>query len=525
MLDDLQGRSVRSGAVRLLAQGFQTIVAVGTGAALARLLTPADFGVYAMAFTLIGFVSWFRDFGLPLALTQRDVLTDSAARAIFVTGIKLTGGLVLFIVLMAPVVAAFYDEPRVRLAALIMSTGVLALGFAIVPEGLLIRRMRFGALATIETASGLAGMAVAVVAALNGAGYWALVCQFMALTLVKSAGVCFVSDWRFRRSKTDAHTSPASAAEAASSSGAMFRYGRDLTAARIVRYFGVNADRILIGRFHGSAALGLYDNALRWSRYPLRQVFMPLQTVFVSTLSRVAGNPARYRNAFQKGTLPIYTVLVPMLVYLLLDAPAVVLVLLGDQWLDAVPLFRLLSLAALGQSLRRATDWLYLSEGRTDSQLRWNGIAAGVQIACVVIGLRWGSVGVAAGFAIASWLLVVPDILYCTRGSLLSARDFLPMTWRPLIAASVGGVLALLVWPELLSNSPTVASEGAALRGVLQRLPAFVAAYTVVWVGLPGGRAALRDVLALASLLGAASSGRRGRNRPEDQAESVSSDT
>jgi len=505
--------------VRLLAQGFQTLFAVASGIVLARLLTPTDFGVYAMAFTLIGFVSWFRDFGLPLALTQSEELTDSAARAIFFTGIKLTAGVIGFVALMAPVAAAFYGEPRVRSVVLTMGIGVLALGFAIVPEGVLIRRMRFGALATIDTVAGLAGTGIAITAAVLGAGYWALVFQYLAMTLIRSAGICLVSDWRYLRSRADS--------DDAAAARAMLRYGRDLTGARIVRYFGMNTDRILIGRFHESAALGLYDNSLRWSRYPFLQVFLPLQNVIVSTLSRVRGDAPRYRNAFRRGTLPIYSVIVPILAYVIVDAPSLVLALLGDQWLAAVPLFRLLAMASAGQALRRATSWLYLSEGRTGRQLRWNGIAALVQVLAVVVGLQWGVVGVAIGFALASWVLVLPDILYCTRGSILDARDFSPIVWRPLVAALFAAGLLLVVWPELLAHVPAATTEGEALRHLLLRSPVFLAAYLLVWVGLPGGRAALRDVLELATILATASTAstastgtgaRGGKARATDQA-------
>lgn len=517
--DDLQRRSVRGGGARLLAQLFQTVLAVGTGIALARLLTPVDFGVFAMAFTLVGFVTWFRDFGLPLALTQRPDLTGAAALRVFKAGLWLTAGLVAFVVLMAPLAAAFYDEPRVRSVVFAMAVGILGLGFAIVPEGLLMRRMRFEALAMIETAAVVIGAALAIAAAILGAGYWALVYQFLALTLVKSVGVWLVSDWRLGRS-----IESGGGAEDASYGGSadpdetrgLLAYARHLTVARIIRYVGLNADRILIGRVYGSSAIGLYDNAMRWSQYPARQVLLPLQNVIVSTLSKVQGDLGRYRSAFRRGTFPVFSVIVPALAYLAIDARAVVLALLGDQWIEAVPLFRLLALGAVAQTLQKAASWLYLSEGRTDRLMRWNTFAAAVQLVAIAIGLWWGVEGVALALAAASWLLVAPNIWYCTRWSPLDAGDFLPMMWRPLAAAAVSAGLAILLWPDMLADR---SASGGELAAVLTRLPIFLTFYLAFWIGLPGGRAALRDARDLLALLtagkGAGSDGRAKPRPPE----------
>lgn len=504
-------RSVRGGGARLLAQAFQTVIAVGTGIALARLLTPRDFGVFAMAFTVVGFVTWFRDFGFPLALTQRRELSGSTVRAVFRAGLWRTLGLVTLLLLSAPLVAAFYGEPDVRPAVFAMSVGFLGLGFAIVPEGLLMRRLRFGAVAVVETAAVVIGAALAIGAALLGAGYWALVYQFLALTLVKAFGLWLASGWRYGRSETrleaPTETSTVGRDPDAGETRRLLAYGRHLTVARIVRYVGLNADRVLIGRIYGSPVLGLYDNALRWSQYPVRQVLLPLQNVIVATLSRVHGQVGPYRSGFRRGTFPIFSVIVPALAYLAIDARAVVLVLLGDQWLEAVPLFRLLALGAIAQTLQKAAAWVFLSEGRTNGLLRWNTFAAVVQLAAIAIGVPWGVRGVALAIAVASWLLVVPNIWYCTRGSALEAADFLPMMWRPLVAAAVAAGLTIVLWPAMLADH---SAAGGQLALVLTRLPVFLVAYLGCWIGLPGGRRALRDAVALLSLFAPSASRREG---------------
>ncbi len=489
LLDDLGRRSARSGAVRVAAQAVQVVLAIGGGAILARLLLPGDFGVFAMALTLIGFVMWFRDFGLPMAATQQETLDHGAASALFRTSIWLSAATTVFVIAMSPVVAAFYDESRLVGVIAVLSIGSFVSGFSIVPEGLMIRRMRFVPLAAIEVGAGVASLTAGLTVAFLGGGYWALVAQHLALVSVKSLAVCLACGWR-----------PGIRADArgAESARAMFRYGRQLTFTRILQYFGHNTDRILVGYLYGRDVLGLYDNSFRWSRYPVRQVFAPLRNVIVSALSRLQRDTERYRTAFVRAGLPVYTASIPALVYMVVDTPHIILAVLGDQWLDAIPLFRLLAASGIATTIRSSTAWSYLSEGRTGRQLRWEMISAPLMIGAVVVGLRWGVLGVAAAFALGSWAMVVPGAWFCSVGSRLRFRDFFAAWWRPFAASVAAGIALFALSPETARALAPGIGEMEALRLVVGRGAMYVAAYSLTWVALPGGPAKVGELRQIA---------------------------
>ena len=103
------------------------------------------------------------------------------------------------------------------------------------------------------------------------------------------------------------------------------------TGFNVLNYIGFNMDRVLIGYLRGADAMGLYDNAFRWSRYPMRQVFPPLLNVAVAGLSRLRSAPAAYREAFAKGARAVYAFVLPILAFMVVEARDVILVLLGDQ--------------------------------------------------------------------------------------------------------------------------------------------------------------------------------------------------
>ena len=484
---NLTGHSVRSGFVQVGAQGAKFVLGVGSAMVLARLLTPRDFGLMAMVSSLTAFISSFNHFGLPMATVHRKDVRYAQVSALFWTNLKLHVLIVAFMCAMAPVLAWFYDAPQLTAMTFAVAGGVFCLSLAVQHEGLLKRHMRFGTLALVEVSALCVGVGAGVGTALLGAGYWALVCQFVATNAAKALALWLACDWR-----PDGPT--AHAEDALDGLQAMRSYGFHYTGSSVLGHVSRNLDRVLIGYVSGAAALGLYDNAFRWSRFPLRQLYSPLLSVAVAGLSRVQQAPATYRTYFRRGLLPVLAVCMPTLAFASVEARAVILVLLGEQWLGAVPLFRLLCLAAFLRSVSKVTDWLYLSKGETKRQLRWQLFAAPVMVAGVVAGIQWGALGVAVGYTTAAALLTAPSIAFCLKTSHLSPRDFLRIVWRPLLA-SAAAALAPLALPL------TSLEVNSSLVELLVTAPTFSLIYLLVWLLLPGGWQATTDVLRLFTAL------------------------
>jgi PST family polysaccharide transporter len=349
-------------------------------------------------------------------------------------------------------------------------------------EALLIRQMRFVSLRAIDLTALVTGMVVGVVLAASGAGYRALVAQTVVTAGVRTMALWRACRWRPTRGMTTDRDRLSSLAS----------FGWYHTGAKLLRHLSQNADQITVGYLFGARQLGFYDSAYRWSLSVSQQIFTPLQSVAVSGLSRLQHDAQAFRAAARSGLLPVFSAIFPLLALLAFQARPVILILLGPQWEPSIPLFRILCIAAIGNVLAKAVNWLFLAEGRTKQQMRWGFVTLPVFVIAVIIGSRWGTIGVASGFAIANWVLAVPEILYGLRSSHLRLSDYAAPAARAL--AATAGAAAVLVATVGLPDSLDLVM-------LILTSAAFLVTYALIWIALPGGRGALRRVLAIARTL------------------------
>lgn len=479
---NLGERSLQSGLIALTAQPLKLIIGIGATALLARLLAPADFGLLAMVQPLLDMVDSLNNLGLETATVQQEELDQDQASAIFWLSCKINALIIVGMIACAPLLVWFYKETALAGIVVAMAVGVASVSLSFQHFSLLKRQMRFALLTGIEVVAIAISVGTAVVAAWMGAGYWALVLQLVVLQFVKSVAYWIFCDWRpHRLSQTAQQTVDLRQAIA---------YGANLTGFRFVSRIGLQMDRILLGYVGGPGALGLYSMAYQWAYFPFRQIYYPLFDVAVSSFSRSFADPERYRAYCRRGLMPIFAVCMPALACLFVTAPDVILLLLGDQWSEAVPLFRVLAIAVFAGMLYRVTKWIYVSSGTTQRQLRWSFIHTPVMILAVAIGVRWGAYGVAVGYAVGSCLLAYPSVLFCIQKTPLSNADFLSAVWRPAVASMMSAVILYGLQPYL----PTFGLLGFTLS---LKLLVYALIYGVIWLALLGGYAEARSVITL----------------------------
>jgi PST family polysaccharide transporter len=249
-------------------------------------------------------------------------------------------------------------------------------------------------------------------------------------------------------------------------------------------------DSVLVGYFTGAASLGLYANAAKWAKTPLQNIFPPLAGVAVSGLSRRQNDPAGYRAACRAGFLPVLAVVMPVLAFMAVEAHDVIRVLLGERWLGAVPILRILCIGYFVGSMGRLTTMLLLSQGDTKRQFRWALLYAPVLAVAVGIGVQWGPVGAAVGVAAATWVLSSPRLVFSLETSPISPRELLGIAARPALASiGAGAVLLAAGWLLPDGGAPVTRLGLAAL--------VFGLAYALAWTVSPGNRRAAREALGL----------------------------
>ncbi|TXD41175.1 lipopolysaccharide biosynthesis protein [Lujinxingia vulgaris] len=492
--DDLEGQSVRGGTLTAIAQILKSLLEMGSTFVLARLIAPEDFGLFGMVIIVTGFLTMFKDLGLAMATIQRENITHAQVSALFWINLLLGALITLVTAGSSWVLAWVFDEPRLVPIALGLAGAFFFGGLTVQHEALLRRQMRFGRLAAVEVSAMAISVGLAVAVALAGGGYWALVVNSVALAVASCLGVWIACGWR-----------PARPAKA-SGLRSMLAFGADMTGFNFVNYFARNFDDFLIGRFHGAQQLGFYQMAYKILMIPLRQINHPVGQIAIPALSRVANDPARYRQMYLRVLENLLLVTMPLGAILVAGADWLILSVLGDAWGPAIPIFAALGLSIFTQTIGNTTGWLFVSQDRTRELFHWGLLSSGLVAISFALGIYWGALGVAIAYTALGIVLRTPLLLwFVTRQGPIKMGDFYRTAFIP-FSAALGGATALLAQRIYLPIESPVANVALAIPTCL------LGALLVLGV-LPAGRRALRDLINLIGYL------RAGRDISESTGE------
>jgi PST family polysaccharide transporter len=432
-----------------------------------------------MVLSLTGVIEHAQGTGLSSATVQRAQIDHAQINGLFWINAAL--GLLIFVAIacLAPALAWFYGEPRLVAIGVVLAVVPWIDALGLQHAALLRRAMRFGAIAAVATGALAATRALSIAAALAGLGCWALVLQQVLLACLSTAGLWIASGWRPSRPRRVAAL------------GSLIAFGGQVTLTDLVRHASRSVQEIAVGRFVGARALGLYTRAETLIELPLK-LTSPLSAVAVAGLSRLQGEEERYRYFFTRALFAPAAAALPAAAFLLLEAEKVVAVFLGGAWGEAVPVFRLLAPAALAASFADAARWVLLSRGRADRELRWSLAELAVLALAVMLGVRGGLLGVAAGVCAARLALTVPRLVFSLRGSPVRGRDVAGVLWRPSVASAAAVLAAAAL------HASGMLAGASALVTLLCVGAVFGLAYAGCWLLLPGGPALARSVLAAA---------------------------
>ena len=267
----------------MLGQGLQFLLTLGAVMVLARLLTPDDFGVVAMAMTVIAFTGVIRDLGLPTSTVFQRKLTDHQVSTLFWINTGFAALLAVVVVAAGPWVAELYDEPRLVAVFFVMSLLLIFSGLGSQHEALLKRQLRFGSQAIAATAGTVAGLAAALLLAFMGAGYWALAAQQPVEAAVRTGMIWWYTGWRPGRPRYGTGL------------WSMIWFAGDVTGYRAITHLGKHLDRVLISVAAGTGSVGLYSLADRWASMPGQMIYGRLGSVATSAFTRLRDEPQRLR--------------------------------------------------------------------------------------------------------------------------------------------------------------------------------------------------------------------------------------
>jgi len=429
---ELKQRSVRGGLVAVFGQGLALVLQTGTAMVLARLLSPEDFGLQGMVFAVSGFLGLFTEAGLGVASVQRQALTHEQTSTLFWINVAVGVLLATAAAAMAPVLVIFFKEPRLLAITIASAAAFLFNGLAVQHRALLNRSMRFVTVAKVDLLAFAISAGIGVSMAALGCGYWALVGMAIGVPMVAAAAFWIAMPWRPGRPRRGTGVR------------SLLQVGGTVTLQSLVVYLAYNMEKILLGRFWGAEALGLYGRAYQLVNMPMHQLHSSLGNVAFPALSRAQGDAERVRRAFLKSYSVVVSVTIPLTISFALFAEEIVGLLLGPKWMGAAAVLRLLAPTFLVVALIDPFGWFLMATGRAGRNLGISLLIAPVVVLGVVAGLRHGPPGVALGFSTAMVLLLVPIIALAKRGTGMTARDYWNALKRPLASGALAGVAGWL---------------------------------------------------------------------------------
>jgi O-antigen/teichoic acid export membrane protein len=429
--NNLKEKSVKGGFSTIAGQVFSFVISISSTFILARLLLPSDYGLVAMVSAITGIVGVFHDLGLSSAVIQKEHIDQEQVSSVFWINAAISLLLAILISLAAPLLVYFYEEPKLLSITLVFAGSILFTGFSLQHNALMKRQMKFKALSLIQIISTVFSLIVGIVLAYFGFGYWALVAATILNPVTSSFILWIVCDWRPSITLNISRIRD------------FLRFGAGMTGFDLLNYFSRNMDNILIGKFAGSIALGLYSKAYQLLMLPINQLRNPLNAVALPVLSTLQSDYVKYANFYRQYLFALAFFSMPIVVYLGVYSEELVMVILGEQWTGAAYIFKILAIAAFVQPVISTQGLVLITTGKVNKYFKTGLVGAITLTTAFAIGIQWGVEGVAMAYSIVVYLTFLPIMWYCFRDSPVSIGMFFEEVAFPAVFSIICGLVLI----------------------------------------------------------------------------------
>jgi PST family polysaccharide transporter len=430
-----------------LAQGLKMGLQFLSVIVMSRVLEPSDFGIVAMVYPTYTFAMIFQNLGINQAVIQRPHLTPAQVNTFFWINIVLGTAAFLAVSLLSPAVAWFYHDRRTMYLTMAMAVLLLVAGIGNLHGAIMVRRLQFRQQTILNIVAAVASLMASVLWGYWIGGYWSLYVGLAVGSILPTIGCWMMVKWR----PSWPHLVP--------ETGEMLRFGMGVTAANLANTVASSAISMAIGRALGEHITGMYDRASKLVSAPLQQMTAPINQVTGPILYRLHDDPERYVRTFQRMAGLLLLIVTPFIAWVVAMSALMVETLLGAKWVEATPVFAMLSLAALPRFINGIIGWIFVTQGRAADNGRWGVFSSTMDVFAVLLGLSFGAVGVAAGLAI-SQIAQTPLLLWyaCRRGSVQQSLILKLLRSRLLGGTASYAAARLLLssdippWPTLIAG-------------------------------------------------------------------------
>lgn len=399
---------------------------------LARVLTPADFGLVAMATAVVAFTELMGAFGFDTALIQRQDTQRRHYDTAWTFNAMFSATVALTLVLLASPAASFYREPRLEMILPVLAIGALVGGLENIGTVAFRKELDFGKEFRYLLAKRVTSFAVTVTLALTLRTYWALIAGIVAGKLVS-----VLISYRIH---------PFRPKFCLSARAELFHFSKWLFISNLLQFFHSRSTDFILGRTVGSHGLGVYNIGAEIAAMPSTELIAPINRAIYPVYSRLANE----REALWKRFMDVFGVIaliaVPISFGLACVADAAVRVLLGEQWLEAIPIIRLVAVSGLAGALQSNLYLVIVALGRPRANTLLSAALLVVSLPLLIVGsLHYGAIGAASAYFCTSLFGLFGISLVFSNITGIGLTQLGRLLWRPFIGAvfMTAGVLSL----------------------------------------------------------------------------------
>ena len=370
---------------------------------LARLLSPAEFGMVAVLAIFTYLANALIESGFGSALIQMQTVTREDESAVFHFNLAMAGLLYAAFWFLAPAIARFYGQPELVPLARVLALVFFCNAFGLVQGTLLTKQLDFRRLTQAQLGATLASGSLGILLALRGWGVWSLAAQTIANAAVRSALLWFQSPWRplgrFRLA----------------SLRAMFPFGSRLLASGLLGSVLENVYPMIIGKFFTQADVGFYARAQLAQRQAADTLTGVIVSVSFPAYAALQHDPAQLREGYRRSIVYASVVLFPLMLGLAALARPLFLLVFTAKWAASIPYFRILCLSGMLYHLHALNLNVLKAVGRSDLYLRLSVLKAALVLGGLLLSVRFGMWGIVWGQVLVSWLGLAINSFYAGR--------------------------------------------------------------------------------------------------------------
>ncbi|SDG08716.1 polysaccharide transporter, PST family [Dyadobacter soli] len=405
---------------------------------LARLLSPAEFGIVGVVTVFITFFSILSDIGLGSAIIQKQDFTGKDFSDIFKVSILLSVVLATGFALLSYPIAAFYDNPVYIKISRLLAIQVFFSALCIVPKNMLIKAQAFKTIGLIDVTSTFLTGCLGVALAYHDFSFFSIVWRSIAFSIL-------VFSLYFVNSGLKIHSG-------ISFSGirGIAKYSSYQFAFNCINYFSRNLDNILVGKFIGNAGLGLYNQAYQLMMYPVSNLTHVITPVIHPILAKYQHNKAVIFQEYIKIVKILAILGLPVSVFIYFSSPELIQLFLGEKWLGVVPILRILSISIWIQMLMSSSGAIFQAAGRTDLLFTTGLICSTVTVLSILCGvLYFKSLEMTAILLVAAFYVNFSVVFYMLINKVLQQRVY---ELYALLARRIPSLVVLIIAYLLEAN-------------------------------------------------------------------------